>query len=102
MVWSALKSHRISELLTSPSAQSSMSCSGRLARDIEVVLSHVGIPSSNITAQNDRTILVRRLTASDFSGGGCFDAGTALGGTVEDSSIVAALEVRESELRGVT
>ena len=70
-----------------PSAQLSISCSGRLARDIVVVFSHVGIPSNIMTAQNDNTILERRLTASAFSGGGCFVADMALGGATGASSI---------------
>lgn len=56
---------------------------------MDVVFSHVGIPSSNITPQNDKTILLRKLVASGFSGGGCLAEDTAFGGGTGESSIVA-------------
>jgi len=44
-----------------------------------------------MTAQKDITIFVLKVTASGFSGGGCFLVATASGGGALDVSIAAVL-----------
>ena len=55
---------------TFPSAQSNMSWSGKLARCIEVVHSHTGIPSKMTTAQKESITKPRVCMLFGLSGGG--------------------------------
>src|SRR5947207_15152439 len=62
--------HQFAAKLTLPSAQSTISWSGSLARYIDVVLHHIGNPRNMTTAQNEKMTRVRMRMLSCDSGGG--------------------------------
>lgn len=59
-------------VLTLPSAQSVMSCSGSSALYMAVVFSHTGKPRKTATTQKERMASRRSHRLSLVSGGGCF------------------------------
>ena len=71
---SATGGHRKNGTNTLPSAQSSMSWSGKFARCMDVVHSHTGKPSKTTTAQKDRITRPRVLMLLELSDGGNFRA----------------------------
>lgn len=69
---------------TFPSAQASISWSGRRARGMEVVHHHVGSPRNMMIAQNEKMTRPRVRISLVDSGGGCFlEATTSSSGGVE-------------------
>ena len=58
--------------ITFPSAQSTISFTGRLALYMLVVFHHIGKPRKRTKSQKDRIIKERLRISTGFSGGGCF------------------------------
>jgi len=72
---------------TFPSAHSSISSSGRLARGMAVVVHQMGRPSKTTTSQNETMTQVRRRTSDGFSGGGSVGAIGSAGVSVVTLSV---------------